>query len=235
MSSNACQSESILTLAEVPGAVAFRATGVAELAGRVTLLLTVRMSSGAVELRVARSRDGVSGWIVELSPLISTSAAASSGEMLADEPARISFLPELAVHVITYCRATASNWAVCAAATRDFTSVCSMGTLEIEPSSTSLATVVTQAVFVPNRVDGGWRVMIERAERAGSCGAGRRVWSMVTSDNLWRWGGEIAMSMDEACPACFCDGATLVRQGQSWVYYNTNDSQVSLKRMAGAS
>lgn len=181
----------LLTAADIPAHVASAFNPAAtEIDGEVLLLVRVEDGRGISALWVARSRDGVSDWRVEASPLLSP---VETYEEWGCEDARITFVPELGAWVIAYTAYSSLGPAVALARTRDFRSVERLGVV-LSPEN-------KDAALFPRRVDGQW-VILHRPVAGGT----GHMW-LASSPDLIHW-GRSAMVL-RARGAVWWDGARI--------------------------
>jgi len=181
----------LLTAADIPAHVASALNPAAtEIDGEVLLLVRVEDGRGISALWVARSRDGVSDWRVEASPLLSP---VETYEEWGCEDARITFVPELGAWVIAYTAYSSLGPAVALARTRDFRSVERLGVV-LSPEN-------KDAALFPRRIDGQW-VILHRPVAGGT----GHMW-LASSPDLIHW-GRSAMVL-RARGAVWWDGARI--------------------------
>jgi beta-1,2-mannobiose phosphorylase / 1,2-beta-oligomannan phosphorylase len=125
----------------------------AQLADTTVLLARVEGLTGISHLSVARSRNGVDGWVIDSEPLLEPADGVES-EQWGFEDARVVFVPELERWAITCTAYGPAGPAVYLATTEDFRSVERRGI--IRPPEDK------NAALLPERIDGKW-VLFHRA------------------------------------------------------------------------
>ena len=146
--------------------------------GDETLLLCrVEDRRGISHLTVARSRDGVSNWVVDDHPLLSPSPDHPEEEWGVEDP-RITRIDELDAWVIAYIAFGPGGPAVALATTTDFVSVQRLGVV--------CAPEDKNASLLPRRVNGQF-VMFHRP--AAVTGGRADVWISRSTD-LRSWGAQ---------------------------------------------
>ena len=150
----------------------------ATMIGDETLLLCrVEDRRGISHLTVARSRDGVSNWVVDDHPLLSPSPDHPEEEWGVEDP-RITRIDELDAWVIAYIAFGPGGPAVALATTTDFVSVQRLGVV--------CAPEDKNASLLPRRVNGQF-VMFHRP--AAVTGGRADVW-ISRSPDLRSWGAQ---------------------------------------------
>jgi len=138
----------ILTAADWPYPVnAVFNPAAAQLEGETTLLVRVEDRTGVSHLSVARSANGVDGWVVDQEPLLAPAPGVES-EQWGFEDARTVFVPELERWAITCTAYGPQGPAVYLATTKDFRSVERYGIIR-QPEDKN-------AALLPHRIDGKW-------------------------------------------------------------------------------
>ena len=166
----------ILTAADWP----YEVNGVfnpaaAEVAGQTVLLARVEDRRGISHLSVARSANGIDGWTVEPEPLLAPREDTTS-EKWGFEDARVVWVDELDVWVITCTAYGPAGPAVFLATTEDFKSVERYGVVR-HPEDKN-------AALLPYRIDGRW-VLLHRPKTQSSGGHGEI--HLSRSDDLLNW------------------------------------------------
>ncbi|MGL6278524.1 MAG: glycosidase [Gaiella sp.] len=153
----------LLTAGDVPYAAnAVFNPAAAVVDGVTVLLVRVEDRSGISHLTVARSANGVDGWIVDPEPLLASDPTVES-ELWGFEDPRVVFVPELACWTITCTAYGPAGPAVYLATTRDFATVERRGIIR-HPDDKN-------ASLLPRRVDGKWILFHRpRTEFGGSHG-----------------------------------------------------------------
>jgi predicted GH43/DUF377 family glycosyl hydrolase len=100
--------------------------GAAEVEGDTVLLCRVEDRRGISHLTVARSRDGVSNWVVDETPLIAPEAG-NPAESWGCEDARLTRVDELGAWVIAYTAFGPGGPSISLATTEDFRSIQRLG------------------------------------------------------------------------------------------------------------
>ena len=142
--------------------------------GEVLLLLRVISHEDKSYLHVARSADGVGGWRIEPTPLLSPDEGAGWYDNVGCEDPRITFVKERGEYVITYVGYSRYGAGVCIATTQDFQSVTRLG-MVIHPYN-------KDAVLFPRKIGGKYR-MLHRP----TSGLLENIW-ISDSDDLIDWG-----------------------------------------------
>lgn len=115
--------------------------------GEVVLLVRVEDRRGLSSIHVARSPDGVSGWVVEATPLLAPDALHVSAQW-GYEDARVSLAAEIGRYVITCTAYGPPGPCVFLATTEDF------ATLDFEMVATTPED--KNAAVLPRRIGGQW-------------------------------------------------------------------------------
>src|SRR4051794_19074256 len=98
--------------------------------GMTVLLCRVEDRRGISQLVVARSADGVSNWVIDPTPLLSTSGGHPQEAWGVEDP-RITWVDDLDCWVIAYTAFGPMGPAVALATTQDFTSVQRLGVVRV--------------------------------------------------------------------------------------------------------
>ncbi|MEP0347282.1 glycosidase, partial [Rhodopirellula bahusiensis] len=145
--------------------------------GRTLLLCRVEDHRGMSHLCAARSTDGLTNWIIDLTPTMQPDIENHPEEIWGVEDSRITFVPELDRYAVAYTSFSGSGPGVSLALTDDFRSFERFGTV-MPPED-------KDAALLPRRI-GDYRAMIHRP--VGSIGAGgAHIWISYSPD-LRHWG-----------------------------------------------
>ena len=166
----------ILTLEDLP----YRASsifnpGAARVDGDTVLLVRVEDLRGISHLTVARSRDGVSGWRVEGTPLIAPQPDAYPEEIWGCEDPRLTWLPEQDAWAIAYTAYSRRGPLVSLAMTRDF--------VEVQRLGPAMPPEDKDAALFPRRIGGRWAMIHRPTPLRG----GAHMWVSYSPD-LRHWG-----------------------------------------------
>jgi len=148
--------------------------GVAEVDGKVMLLLRVEDRQGLSHLVPAFSGDGVNNWQVRPQPLMASGAHAHRYEQFGCEDPRLTRVDELDCWVIAYTAYSPVGAAVMLARTHDFRSVERLG-MALSPNN-------KDAALFPRRVRGKWALL--HRPMAGDL---QHIW-VAYSEDLVHWG-----------------------------------------------
>jgi predicted GH43/DUF377 family glycosyl hydrolase len=134
----------------------------AQVGGTTVVIARVEDLRGISHLTVARSENGVDGWVVDPTPLLAPEEGIES-ELWGFEDPRVVFVPELECWVITCTAYGPAGPAVYLATTEDFHTVVRHGVIR-QPEDKN-------AALLPHRIDGKW-VLLHRpkTEFGGSRG-----------------------------------------------------------------
>jgi len=166
----------ILTAADWPYPVnAVFNPAAAAVDGETVLLARVEDRRGISHLSVARSTNGIDGWVVDPEPLLAPDGSNSSEQWGFEDP-RSVWVDELRRFVITCTAYGPAGPAVFLATTQDFRSVERYGIVR-HPEDKN-------AALLPYRVDGRW-VLLHRPKTQFGGGHGEIVLSR--SDDLVSW------------------------------------------------
>jgi predicted GH43/DUF377 family glycosyl hydrolase len=150
--------------------------GATLLPDRQTLLLCrVEDRSGRSHLCAARSRDGVSGWIIDPSPTLLPDLARFPEEIWGIEDPRITFVPELNQFAVAYTSYSRGGPGVSLALTSDFRSFERYG-IVMPPED-------KDAALLPRRIGGHWALL----HRPVTTWQGAHIWISYSPD-LRHWG-----------------------------------------------
>lgn len=143
--------------------------------GKVLLLLRVIDKDDHSHLFVAKSQDGIGGWVVEAAPLLSPNDVnAGWYDNWGCEDPRITYLEDDGIYAITYVGYSKYGAGVCLALTHDFQSVERLG-MAIHPYN-------KDAVLFPRKI-GGKYLMLHRP----TAGPLENIW-ISESEDLIHWG-----------------------------------------------
>lgn len=142
--------------------------------GEVLLLLRVIDNSDRSHLYVARSADGIHGWRIEPTPLLSPDIGAGWYDDWGCEDPRITYLEERAEYVITYVGYSRYGAGVCLATTKDFVTATRLG-MAIHPYN-------KDAALFPRKIGGKYQLL-----HRPTAGPLENIW-ISESDDLMHWG-----------------------------------------------
>jgi len=142
--------------------------------GEVLLLLRIIDDSDHSHLHVARSADGVGGWLIEKEALLTPYRDAEWYDNWGCEDARITYVAEREEYVITYVGWSRLGAGVCLATTKDFKSATRLG-MVIHPYN-------KDATIFPHKINGKYQ-MLHRP----TAGPLENIW-ISESDDLISWG-----------------------------------------------
>jgi beta-1,4-mannooligosaccharide/beta-1,4-mannosyl-N-acetylglucosamine phosphorylase len=148
--------------------------GVCRIDDEVLLLLRVIKADERSHLHVARSADGIGGWRIETTPLLSPDIDAAWYDDRGCEDPRITYLEDRCEYIITYVGVSRFGSGVCLASTKDFRTVTRLG-MAIHPYN-------KDAVLFPRRFNGKYR-MLHRP----TAGPLENIW-ISESEDLIHWG-----------------------------------------------
>jgi predicted GH43/DUF377 family glycosyl hydrolase len=147
--------------------------GATTLGADTVLLCRVEDRRGFSHLTCARSRDGVSNWVVDGQPALAYDGTRPEEEWGVEDP-RITFVEELGRWIVTYTAFGREGPGVSLAQTEDFRTFERMG-MVMSPEDKN-------AVLMPRRIDGDW-VLLHRPTSVH----GADVWLSRSSDlKSWR-------------------------------------------------
>lgn len=147
----------------------------AQVDGETVLLTRVEELTGISHLTVARSANGIDGWVIDADPLLAPEDGVES-ESWGFEDARVVWVPELDCWVITCTSYGPAGPAVYLATTKDFRSVERHGCVQ-HPEDKN-------AALLPDRVRGEW-ILFHRPMTA--FGGSRGEILLSRSPDLHRW------------------------------------------------
>jgi len=148
--------------------------GATEQDGEVVLLVRVEDALGYSSIRVARSRNGVTGWEFQPKPILRYGQPQWRYEQWGCEDARVTYIAEEKCWYITYTAYSENGAAVALARSEDLVSAERVG-LIFSPNN-------KDAVLLPKRFQGRWAVL-HRPDAGGI----EHIWSAY-SPNLVHWG-----------------------------------------------
>ena len=160
--------------------------GVCRFEGDVLLLLRVIGEDDRSHLHVARSRDGVTDWRIETTPLLSPDIDAEWYDDQACEDPRLTYLEDRGEWIITYVGVSRFGAGVCLASTKDFQTVTRLG-MAIHPYN-------KDATLLPRRVNGTYRLL-----HRPTAGPLENVW-MSESEDLIHWGNPCCVLEEQDQP-----------------------------------
>ena len=143
--------------------------------GETLLLCRVEDRRGISHLTVARSQDGVSGWVIDPAPTLVPDPEHYPEELWGIEDPRITWVPELNQYAVAYTSYSRGGPGVSLALTSDFRSFDRYGVV-MPPED-------KDAALLPGRFRGQW-VMLHRPVPASG---GAHIW-MSCSPDLRHWG-----------------------------------------------
>jgi predicted GH43/DUF377 family glycosyl hydrolase len=149
--------------------------GAARVDGETVLLLRVEDLRGISHLQVARSRDGVSAWRFDATPLLAPQPDRHPEEIWGCEDPRLTWLPEREEWAIAYTAYSRRGPLVSLAMTRDFAEVRRLGPI-MPPED-------KDAALFPRRIDGRWAMI----HRPSPLRGGAHMWISFSPD-LRHWG-----------------------------------------------
>ncbi len=166
----------ILTAADVPyPANSVFNPGAARVGEETILLLRVEDLRGISQLHVARSPDGVSGWVFDAEPLLRSDSERYPEEIWGCEDPRLTWLPEREEWAIAYTAYSRRGPLVSLATTRDFRTARRLGPV-MPPED-------KDAALFPRRFEGRWAMI----HRPSPLRGGAHMWISFSPD-LRHWG-----------------------------------------------
>ena len=148
--------------------------GAAEVEGNTVLLCRVEDRRGISHLAVARSRDGISNWVVDDDPLLAPTPGVTHEEWGLEDP-RLTWVPELDRWVIAYTSFGPGGPSISLATTTDFRAVERLGMVRAPEDK--------NGALLPRRV-GGRHILLHRPVTALT--ARSDIW-LSRSDDLHNW------------------------------------------------
>jgi len=147
--------------------------------GTTLLLCRVEDRRGHSHLCAARSKDGVSGWVIDSAPTLHGDPESHPEELWGIEDPRITFVPELGKYAIAYTAFGKGGPGVSLALTEDFVRFERCG-LVMQPDD-------KDAALLPRRVNGMFALVHRPIADSGA-----HVWISYSPD-LRSWGGHKMM------------------------------------------
>jgi len=151
--------------------------GAALVDGTTLLLVRVEDRRGISHLTVARSADGVGGWMIDPEPTLLPSPKSHPEEVWGIEDPRLTWLEERQCWAVTYTAYSAAGPLVSLATTTDFRSFTRLGPV-MPPED-------KDAALFPVRFGGRWAMLHRPVATAWSTGA--HIWLSFSPD-LKHWG-----------------------------------------------
>ncbi len=151
--------------------------GVTKFGDETLLLMRVEDRRGMSHLTAARSKDGISGWVIDKQPTMPPSPETHPEELYGIEDARITFLEEKNKWAIAYTAFSQCGPLVALALTTDFKTFERLGPV-MPPDD-------KDAALLPVRIGGRW-VLIHRPATSFE-GVGAHIWISYSPD-LKHWG-----------------------------------------------
>jgi predicted GH43/DUF377 family glycosyl hydrolase len=151
--------------------------GAALVDGATLLLARVEDRRGVSHLTVARSADGVSGWVVDPEPTFLPTPDTNPEEVWGIEDPRLTWLEEPQIWAVTYTAYSAAGPLVALATTKDFRTFTRLGPV-MPPED-------KDAALFPVRFAGRWAMLHRPVATAWSAGA--HIWISFSPD-LKHWG-----------------------------------------------
>jgi predicted GH43/DUF377 family glycosyl hydrolase len=151
--------------------------GAAGVGDETLLLLRIEDRRGISHLTAARSKDGVSDWVIDSEPTLWPSPRSHPEEIWGIEDPRITYLEEEGVWVILYTAYSNSGPLVSLATTRDFRT--------FERKGAVMPPEDKDAALFPVRFGGRW-AMLHRPVPAFP-GVGAHIWISFSPD-MYHWG-----------------------------------------------
>jgi len=167
----------ILTAARWPYGVnsVFNAGATRLQTGETLLLARAEDMRGISHLSAARSKDGVTGWVIDQSPTMLPDPEHYPEEIWGIEDPRITYLPELEKYAVAYTCYSVGGPGVSLAFTRDFATFERKGMI-LHPDD-------KDAALFPRRFDGRWALI----HRPFSPSSYAHIWISFSPD-LKHWG-----------------------------------------------
>ncbi len=147
--------------------------------GTTLLLCRVEERSGISHFCVAKSANGVDGWIIDKKPTLRPESDKFPEELWGIEDPRITYVPELKKYVVVYTAYTRDGPGVALAQTEDFKTFERFGII-MPPDD-------KDAALLPRRINGSW-AMIHRPVSAPRA----HMWISYSPD-LKNWGEHTLM------------------------------------------
>jgi len=143
--------------------------------GETVLLVRCEDLRGHSHLTTARSRDGVSGWVIDPAPTFAPEVERFPEEVWGVEDPRISWVPELSAYVVVYVAYGHGGPGVSLALTRDFKEFKRYG-MVLPPED-------KDAALLPRRFRGRWAMVHRPMQASGQA----HIWISFSPD-LGHWG-----------------------------------------------
>lgn len=171
-----CEKNPIITARDMPfPAAAVLNPGATEHHDEVVLLIRVETRDGFSDIYVARSRDGITDWRIDNSPILRHGNPRWRYEKWGCEDPRITHIPELDCWYITYTAYSPAGAAVAIARTKDLHRAKRIG-LIFSPNN-------KDAALFPQKFRGRWAVL----HRPDAGGGVENIWAAYSPD-LVHWG-----------------------------------------------
>lgn len=143
--------------------------------GMTLLLCRVEDRRGHSHLCAARSKDGISGWVIDSEPTLRADPENYPEELWGIEDPRITFLEDVGKYAVAYTAFSKGGPGVALVMTKDFRSFERYG-LIMQPDD-------KDAALLPRRVDGSYALLHRPMHDSGS-----HIWLSFSPD-LRNWGG----------------------------------------------
>ena len=150
--------------------------------GQTLLLVRVEDRRGVSHLTVARSRDGLTDWVVSTAPAVYPDPERHPEELWGVEDPRITWIEELGEYAITYTAYSSNGPLVALATTRDFEVFQRHGPITVPEDK--------DAALFPRRFDGCWALIHRPVPSAP--GAKANIWISLSED-MRHWGDQMVM------------------------------------------
>jgi predicted GH43/DUF377 family glycosyl hydrolase len=132
--------------------------------GTTVLLCRAEDHRGISHLSVARSLNGVDGWIIDPQPTFFPQPERYPEEIWGVEDPRITYLPELEQYAIVYTAYSRAGPGISLAMTRDFRTFERYGMI--------VAPIAKDAALLPRRIDGRWALVHRPMRQNGKTSTG---------------------------------------------------------------
>jgi predicted GH43/DUF377 family glycosyl hydrolase len=142
--------------------------------GTTLLLCRVEDYRGLSHLTAARSKDGVTDWVIDEQPTLASDIQHFPEELWGLEDPRITYIPELEKYIVAYTAFSRGGPGVSLASTYDFKYFQRFG-LVMAPDD-------KDAALFPRRINGRWALIHRPAGWLGT-----HIW-VSYSNNLYDWG-----------------------------------------------
>ncbi len=150
--------------------------------GQTLLLVRVEDRRGVSHLSVARSKDGLTDWVVAAEPALYPDPEHHPEEVWGVEDPRITWIEELDEYAVTYTAYSSNGPLVALATTRDFETFTRHGPITAPEDK--------DAAIFPRRFGGRW-VLIHRPVPSGP-GGKANIW-ISQSEDLKHWGDQMVL------------------------------------------